>query len=210
MDATYHYDYTDLQLLVAEPTSTAGISVAFYGNAPSAEIDGAEIEGSLAISDMTSIDFSAAYTDARYTEYSPFPGFSFAGASLDRAPEWVLGGTLNHDIALGGSNRLRFSVGTRWSDDYVMSAFGAGYQVRQESYFKSDASITFAMPSESLIMQAFVRNIEDYVEANYALSGPGYFPFPTGPTTGEYTFLDGGVVSFGTPRTFGLRLSKSF
>lgn len=211
--AAYHYDYRDLQLLIAAPVG-GGVSVAFYGNAPKAKVDGVELEGSAQITDTTKFDFDATFTNARYTDYSPFPGFKFDGKALDRAPRFALGGTLSQDVPLGGNQRLRFSIGTRWSDEYFLSAFGVGFQVRQKPFTKSDASITFADTGKKLVIQAFVRNIEDYVEANFYLQGAGYVPGPaptaTNPFGGAYSYLDTGQVGLGAPRTFGLRASVAF
>jgi iron complex outermembrane receptor protein len=209
--SAYHYDYKNLQLLIAAPVG-GGVSVAFYGNAPKAKVDGVELEGSAQITDTTLLDFSLTHTNARYIDYSPFAGFNFRGAALDRAPKFVLGANLSQDVPLGGSQRLRFSVGTRWSDEYFLSSFGLGFQVRQSSFFKSDASITFSDTNSKLVIQAFVRNIEDNVEKNFYLQGAGYIPSPdpTRSLGGVYNYLDTGVVGFGAPRTFGLRVSKGF
>ncbi len=208
----YHYDYSDLQLLVSEPTPIPGVSVVGYSNAPAVDVDGVELETTTYISDLTTLVLNGAYNNARYVDYSPFPGFNFAGAKLDRAPKWTASASLTQDIPLGGAQRIRLQVGTRWSDDYVLTSFGQGFQVRQSSFFKSDASIGFGDVDRGIIVQAFVRNIEDTVEINSFQAGPGYIPFPNPqvPGTGAYTYLATGQIGFGAPRTYGVRLSFMF
>lgn len=209
--AAFHYDYENLQLLSSFPTVPGQAGVALYVNARAATVEGVELEGSAHIFSNTDVDFTLSYLDAKYDEYFPrvdlgAAGPDFAGLPLDRSPEWTASAYVSQTFPLSGGTAFRVTAGTRWSDDYYLSNYILGYQVKQSSYFKSDVTVTYANPLDRWYIQAFVKNIEDNVEANFYRSGFGYLSLdPNAPPA-----LLTGYVGIGAPRTFGVRASIGF
>ncbi len=203
--AGFHYDYKNLQLLTTVGANAAAGIVALYVNAPSAKINGVELESTVYVADNTRLNFDGAYTKGTFGNYTPSPGVNFKGNSLDHIPNWAFGASVTQRFPLGNGGDISASLGTRWTDDYVLSAYSVGYQVTQPSFFKSDASLTYNAPDDRWYIQGFVKNIEDNVEANFLLGGFGFLPppFPAGS-------FGPGSIGIGSPRTFGVRAGAKF
>ena len=85
-------------------------------------------------------------------------------------------------------------------------------QFRQNSFTRSDASVTYATAGDRLTVQLFVENIENKLQKT---SGPNGYVGSYGGTNGNFVptaepFAN--AVSFGvnTPRFYGIRAGVKF
>lgn len=191
----FKYRYENLQ--ISQLSDICGGPCQITTNAAEAEINGFELEGAAAITNRGRLAFSATWLDARYEDWPLLPGFNFAGAALDRSPEWTLSGSYTHTQPLPNGADLVFDLRTRYSDQYALLSSALRAQFWQPAYSKSDASVTYKS-NKFWQVQAYVRNIENAVE----LTGAG--------VTAGFPGVNNGAAAPGEPRTWGLRLTAQF
>jgi iron complex outermembrane recepter protein len=204
--AAFFYDYTNqqAQVFVLQPNGATALTTF---NAGASEVRGAEVTGTWLITDNDTLRFSAAYTDAEFTEFTaaqpviPLGAVTAVQANLagnkpPQAPEWTL--TAGYDRVWNiGEGSLVASFSTRYLTDYYLSVFNLpGDKV--ESFMQSDASLTYTAPNDAWDVSAFVRNIED----NDTL------------TTAQFLIGGNGVpiylFGWAPPRTYGVRVGARF
>jgi iron complex outermembrane receptor protein len=138
--------------------------------------------------------------------------FQYGGQPLDRSPEFTATGIIAHSFELGGGAKLRLRGLIKYSSSYLLSDLSNVAQFRQNSYTRSDASITYVSVGDRFTVQAFVENIENKLQKT---SGPNGYAGGYGGTGGNFVptaELVPNAISFGvnTPRFFGLRLGVNF
>lgn len=138
--------------------------------------------------------------------------FQYAGQRLDRSPEFTATGVVSHSFELGGGSRLRLRGLIKYSSSYLISDLSNVVQFKQDSYTRSDASLTYATAGDRFTIQAFVENIENKLQKT---SGPNNYAGGYGGTNGNFvptTETIPNSISFGvnTPRFFGVRLGAKF
>jgi len=138
--------------------------------------------------------------------------FQYAGQRLDRSPEFTATGVVSHSFELGGGSRLKLRGLIKYSSSYLISDLSNVVQFKQNSYTRSDASLTYATAADRFTIQVFVENIENKLQKT---SGPNSYAGGYGGTNGNFvptTETIPNSISFGvnTPRFFGVRLGAKF
>ena len=122
--------------------------------------------------------------------------FNFAYIPVDKrvqnTPDWSGALGASYDIELGSAGVLTPRVNTLWTGRYLLSPQAPN--IEQDSYFKTDASITWISDNGALTAQVFVHNIEN--EA----------------TIGRITVGANGQIqgTYDDPRTYGVKVGYRF
>ena len=211
----FYYDYKDLQVSVLLDTAIGGQIF----NAGKAKIWGLEASADIALDDRTNFHASANYLNAEYkkllAQFNVFdttgaingvgdldprtPGVqqpNFAGNRPPFSPEWVITAALDHTFPLGDMGGLTARVSTTFKSSYFTDFYN--YRDGEQSALsQSDASLEYQPENKKFTLTAFVKNIE------------GTRPLTYG------SFVSAGPDDifnwqFGTPRTYGVRLSVDF
>jgi iron complex outermembrane receptor protein len=75
----FNYDYRDLQLTSIGIDPSTGAAASNTLNAAKAAVSGVELEGKYLINTSNSVNFAAAFLDAKFKEYHPRPTVSWSG-----------------------------------------------------------------------------------------------------------------------------------
>lgn len=224
MASGYYYDYSKDQIngLTLFPTSAGVVGVLFTQLAP-VEIYGVEGDIHYQLGRSTTLNASLAYEHSRIVALKTgFLGYltgtfaDFSGYPLPNTPSFVANLSATHAIDLRGGAQLRLRGAMKISSGYDLTDFANAVRYRQDSFTRSDASLTWAAPGDRYTVQLFVENIENKVQRT---SGPGgyngtYGGFTGGMATPEAdgTAFPTNSVTFGvsTPRFYGVRLGVKF
>lgn len=189
----FYYEYKDLQVARYEAPNYV------YDNAAEASIQGADFDATWHATPNLTVMTGVSYLDA---EYDDFPGatafqwrdgagndtidFDASGFTLIRAPDWT--GFVNLDYRVQtGFGEIGLFGSAYYNDGYNLELTGA---VAQDSYTMFDGELSLvpaAAPNLRLVLWG--RNLSDEDVLQSLLATP---------------FGDG--VSYGAPRTYGLRL----
>lgn len=205
----FYYDYKDLQNDVLLDSALGAQTF----NSGKATIWGIEAEAVINLSPNDRFSGSFNYLSAKYDEFiasyavlnpaNPnqtgllaIDNPNLAGNRLAQTPKFVIGLDYQHVFELGSAGRLTANASTRFKSAYFMTFFNFN-DSRQAAYTQSDFSLEWRPESDKFGVQAFVRNLENIrplTYAGYTAAGPDdIFNF-----------------QFGTPRTYGVRLSVDF
>lgn len=194
-------------------------------NAGTARAYGAELEFGYDFRNGFKIDGNIAYLNAKFEDFltsfprqystatglTVLPGANGAPDQLDLSGNDI---PLSPDItvSLGAQYDLDIGVGYItpavrffWSDSYFTNEFNYDGAVdgraggRQESYTKTDATLTFRTEDDRFMLQGYIRNIENEAVLNRSVIGSG-------------SNAEGGSVfqNFGQPRTYGIKAGFKF
>lgn len=194
--AVFYYDYEDLQAFQIEGQSSV------ITNATSAEVSGIELELVSVISESLTIDTAINYLDATYKEFitedALFPGISrdLAGNTLPRAPKLSLNIGLQYSKDMGESGSLRGRLNYSWTDDQYFRQFNLDRD-REESYSRTDLTLSWASADDIWDVDAFVKNIEDDDTISNIIVAAGVLGSQP-------------LASFNPPRTIGLGVQYNF
>ena len=214
----FYYDYTGLQVSVLLDTAVGGQTF----NAGAATIWGLEADGMFDFEQGTVIDFSVNYLDATYddlrAQFNVFtvpgtgpdingvgdldpvtPGVqqpNFAGNTAPFSPKWVITAGIQHTFDMGGSGDLTLAANTTFKSRYFTDFYNYN-DGSQGAYTQTDLSVDWVDASETFGIQLFVRNLENTRALTYG------------------SFISAGPDDifnwqFGTPRTYGVRLSVDY
>lgn len=192
----FHYDYDNLQLSQLRDIGGGALGNVTT-NASSAKVDGVELEGVLVPNIRNRFDFSIAMLNARYADFTPIPGVSFAGKPLDRSPAVVLSAGYVYTLPFANGGNMQFGLRSRYSDKYYMYSGTLRAFFNQPSFVKTDATVTYNAPDEAWYIQAFGKNLEDKVTV-------------TGAGVATLAGLNNGGAQFADPRVFGVRAGVKF
>jgi iron complex outermembrane receptor protein len=214
----FYYNYKDLQVSVLLDTRVGGQTF----NAGKATIWGLEASGDFKVGPNTTFRASFNYLSAKYDElFAQFnvytvPGTgadvngvgdldpsvagvqqpNFAGNRPPFSPEVVATVGFDQVMPLGDAGSLTFSANSTMKSSYFTDFYN--YQDgRQSGFHQTDISVTFKSGNEKFSVQAFAKNLEDVRPLTYG------------------SFVSAGPDDifnwqFGTPRTYGVRLSIDY
>ncbi len=199
--ASFYYDYTKQQVSNYAFLAT-GQPVQLTQNAGASRIYGAEADLTYKLSAIGTLDLSASYLHARYTDFLSIASPSdpkasgnvqLAGNRPPQAPTWSFGLGLEHGWELpGGTLTARIQSKAQSASYFSFYNFA---DTRQKAYAMSDAFLTYQPDADPWKISAYVRNFTDEAvfkdaeESQYA-GAYGYEFFP--------------------PRTYGVRLEYSW
>lgn len=219
----FYYDYKDLQVSVLLDTALGGQTF----NAGKAKIWGLEASTEIELTDNTHFNASVNYLNAEYKDLrAQFNVFcidqntadsigcvngigdldpatagiqqpNFAGNRPGFSPEFILTAGLDHKFDMGDSGSVTAAINTTIKSSYFTDFYNYT-DGKQKGYSQTDMSLTYKPASEKFSVQAFVKNIENTRPLTY-----GSF-VSAGPTDDVFNW------QFGTPRTYGIRLSMDF
>lgn len=222
--SAYYYDYSKDQIngLTLFPSANGVIGVLFTQLAP-VEIYGVEGEFHYQVGPATTLNAALAYQHSRIVNLKTgFLGYltgvfaDFSGYALPNAPSFVGNFSATHAIDLAGGAQLRLRAATKISSSYYLTDYANAVRYKQNSYTRSDASITYAAADDRYTVQLFVENIENKLQKT---SGPGGYNGTYGGFTGGMATPEADGSSFpsqsvyfgvSTPRYYGVRLGVKF
>jgi iron complex outermembrane receptor protein len=213
--SAFDYDYKDLQLtsLVSIPGGAAiGVTV----NAASAKVRGLEVEFNARPTPEFKVFGNASFLKASFESYpnalERMTGTlaNVTGNTLPRAPDFSANVGASYDYKIGnGLLTSRFE--TRYSTKYFLTEFNDARNAggvsglnayaelaTQPSFTRSRASLRYTPNHAGWYGEVFVDNIEnertlDGIIVSESTNGPG-----------------GTIASYGTPKTFGIKVGMNF
>ncbi|MEH6519382.1 MAG: TonB-dependent receptor [Halioglobus sp.] len=195
--AAFLYDYEDLQVFQIE-----GVQASIT-NAAEAEVYGLEVELLALISEEFEIDGSISYLSAEYEEFftedpvEPGKGLQdLSGNSLPRAPEFSLNVGLQYTWTFNNSSSLRARANVSWVDEQYFRAFNLDRD-KEDSFTRTDVTMTWTSGDQNWQVDAFVKNIEDEDTVNNIVVSAG-------------TLGSTALASFSPPRTYGASVTRHF
>lgn len=185
--SAYHFDYSDLQVLVSFAGSV------LTRNAATARGNG--VEASLTAKPLAGLTLSggAAWQDTRYGQFVPSPTETFSGNRLVRSPEWSASFVADADLPLGGAVRGLARADVSYRSSQFFRPSNTAFE-RQDGYVLVNASAGLGV-GEHVTARLFVQNIFDVrylVDA--ATTVPGFLAY----------------TQRGEPRSYGLQMGVRF
>ena len=208
--AAYRFNYTGLQLSVFNPQTFSF----FIRNAGNARIQGFEVAGEFAATQMLRLNASFTYNDARFTDFpngqcytnqptasAPTKGACFnqtqplTGATLPRAPRYTFTAGGSYDRAI--NDRLMFGIngGVNYSAKYFTQDDHNPLTV-QKAFTRADAGLRIYTPDDKYELAVIGRNLTNKYYIEYSTSKA------FGKTTGDFQAA--------TPRTREVRLQFTY
>jgi iron complex outermembrane recepter protein len=205
--SVFYDDYTDQQVSSFTKLAT-GEPVALTLNAGASTIYGVEADIVDKIGALGTLDVSADYLHARYTNFlgSPDPSDPVAPANLlpsgnvqlagntpPQAPTWSLGMGFEHTWTIPGGE-LTGRILSKYQSSYNFSFYNFP-DTRQQAYTMSDLYLTYEPSAGHWRLTAFVRNLENAVVFRDAE---------------ESQYAAAYAYQFQPPRLFGARLAYNW
>ncbi|WP_415288592.1 TonB-dependent receptor [Brevundimonas sp. S1H14] len=198
--AIFYNDYQDQQVTTQVP-AVGGIA-SFVDNVGSSKFYGAEIEGSLILTDSLTANFAVGYLDSKFEEFLRYnlTTQKYEDISdlvvLQNAPKWTgyFGLTWRGDVA-GGSLAVTPSVSYR--DSYSQFEF-PNPVLDQDAFALVDLSVVWTDPSNKWTVGLYGKNLtdEEYRVGAYNFEGAAY--------------NDSLIGYYGPPRTVTASLQYKF
>ncbi|HYD88569.1 MAG TPA: TonB-dependent receptor [Vitreimonas sp.] len=183
--AVFQSEYTDMQITRQEPTTLGGIA-SFVDNAASAEINGAELEGRVFLTDNFTANFAVGYIEGEFNEYmsntvvanpAPPPAtivvpIDLSGsAALQNTPDLTASLSFTYTAALAGGE-LAITPSASYRGDSQMFEF-ATPALDQDAYALYNASVTWTSESDRIRLGLHGHNLadEEYRVGGYNFPG---------------------------------------
>lgn len=189
----FYYDYTKAQ--VSSRINFSGTTV-IYTRAVPVTICGVETEAKFKPTPNDSIDLAATFMKSEYKHFLAgiLQNVDWSGYRLDKTPKVALTGAYSHvwELASGGSITGR--VASKYSSGYLTSDFVNAKQFKQESFTRTDASLTYADGDGRFTLSGFVKNLENDLQM---INSPGSY---------SATVVNAASVAISEPRMYGVRI----
>lgn len=218
----YSYKYTDLQVdffnsqifafqtYNAGAATTKGVEVDFEF-APRA-LDGFTIQGALNYNKARYKDFLAPCFSGQtiaegctLTGASGAPFQDLSGKPAANAPEWTGSLGVRYESAIGSGLKFGLSADARYSDSYIVSAFGNPYS-RIGSYVQLDAGVRFGSEDDHWEIALIGKNLTNRFYVSGVADGPS-----TGSGTGTAAGVHADELGFAAlPRTVQIQFIGRF
>jgi len=186
--SAFYLDYSDLQVVQFRTVNNFGVFET--SNAGSAKVHGLEYEFEASVTQHISVAGSYAYLKATYDEFTDRENRDFSGNRLRQAPEHSANLLLSYQRRVF-SGDVRFLLDYRYQDKSFREPDNNVTEL--PAFDLLDASIIFTTSDEQWQAKLWSKNLldEQYVSHLYILGGNDY-------------------ALFGTPRTYGVTLSRHF
>ncbi|WP_268904965.1 TonB-dependent receptor [Dasania phycosphaerae] len=191
--ALFQMDYTDMQLTV----QTAQPAPVFFSsdvvNAGTAEINGAELEAILQVTQALSTSLALGYMDADLVEVISAGVDVSDSWEMVNAPDWTGQLGLNYEMDLGNAGSLTLTTALSYREASRNFNNVTCSCDQEKSYTLWDATATWYSEDEHWTASLNVKNIED-----------------TSYKTGGYNLGSGELAFYGPPRTVTASVSYQF
>lgn len=194
----FHYDYSDLQVLIFKQITTAAAVNAIIDNAATADVNGLELEMALTPTSSWRFDAGFSYLDATYAKYNAARTVStqpldLSGNHLNSSPQFTvdLTGRFYQNVP-GGT--LAYRLNFYWQDREYYTAFN-DKATSQPEYELVNASLSYTTNDESIEFILYGNNLtnRDYIN-----------------TTVDFSTLVGVAGKVESPRHFGIKAIYRF
>jgi iron complex outermembrane recepter protein len=182
----FYSDYQDVQITRQEPTVTGTIA-SFVDNAGAATIKGAELEGTVFLTDNFNAVFAAGYVETGFDEYlsntvvanpAPPPATIVvpvdlsAIADIQNTPEWTGSLAFNYTIDLGDSGAIMITPSASYRGAARLFEL-ATPGLDPDAYTLYNASITWTSLNDRFRLGLHGRNLSDeqYRVGGYVFPG---------------------------------------
>ncbi|MBL8550548.1 MAG: TonB-dependent receptor [Hyphomonadaceae bacterium] len=182
----FYSDYKDVQITRQEPTVT-GVVASFVDNAASATIKGAELEGTVYLTDNFNSVFTVGYVDTKFDEYlsnsvvtnpTPPPATIVvpvdlsALADIQNTPEWTASLAFNYTIDLGENGTFVFTPQASYRGAARLFEL-ATPALDPDAYTLYNASLTWTSANDRFRIGLHGLNLsdEEYVVGGYNFPG---------------------------------------
>lgn len=197
--SVFHNGFSNLQINVYTPR------VSYFGSAGKARSNGAELTVRATPIPGLHVDATLAYLDAKYTYYvsgNNFYGLSggadpvslnLAGKRIPQSPKWKNTLAVSYDIDLGSAGTLSPQGIWLHSSDYYTTDYNTVLD-HQKAYDKFDASLRWTEARKRYFIEAYGANLSNEAVLYSAVIGR----------------RERVQVSYGAPRTYGVRIGAAF
>jgi iron complex outermembrane receptor protein len=195
--SAYYYDYPKAQIGSTIVVNGSNVSLT---NLLASTIYGLESELHYKVNEANMLDATLALAKSRYGVFKLGPGQAVDWTGNDRDKTPAISGSLAYAhrwfVADGAYYEARLS--SRYSGSYLVSDFNNGVHYTQKSFTRSDFTVSYSNASGKFDLQAYVRNVEDKLQA---VGAPGNV---------SATVVESANVGVSEPRTVGLRAGVKF
>ena len=195
--AAFYYDYSSDQI---SSLIFVGPSPVLATRSAATKIYGWENEITWKVSPVDQFDGSLALEKSEYTKFltGGQANIDFDGKSLDKTPAAVLTLGFSHTFELSNGSSLLLRAATKYSSSYKLTDFVDAVQYTQGGYTRSDLTGTWTSANGKLIVQAYVHNLEDKLQAES-------YTVPT-----VLSVVNGATAAVTEPRLYGIRLGVKY
>lgn len=212
--AGYYYKYKGLQVGVSQ-TSDTDVPVLRTLNAGSARTYGVDFDASYRPPAIPDLGFNLAvnWNKAKYLSLDNVPcyggqtialgcnqsldpstglytGYSGAGETLERAPEWQINGGIDYEIPVGSSLKIALGTSAQYSSRY-RTIVGPRDDYFQDSYAKLNGYVTLKDADDAWQLSLIGNNITDVLRAGYCANSNGQDTV----VFGRFTQVTGGTTN---------------
>ncbi|GAM96793.1 tonB-dependent receptor [alpha proteobacterium U9-1i] len=183
--AVFDAQYTDQQVTKQETTLAGGIA-SFVDNAGQSAITGAELEGTVFITEGLSAVFAVGYMDARFEEFvstavNPAPPPSTIAidianiADIQNAPDWSGSFALNYTMDFGDHGSLTVTPSVSFRSSYQMFELATPL-LDEDGYSLLNLSANWTSESERYRFAVHGQNLgdEQYKVGGYNFPGAAF------------------------------------
>lgn len=194
--AAFYTDYKDVQ--AAGTQIIDGQSVSVLSSIGDADLAGVEAELTAAPADGLFITFGFGYMDA---EYITDPDATFNGTLLNGnrpvvTPKYNINGSIRYEYPLANASSLHAMLTYRWADDIFFGPDNLPTEA-QSSYGLLNLFAGWTSPSGDFSVDCFVKNATDEWYFTHGIDGNYFLP-------------GAATMTWGMPRTWGVKLTKHF
>lgn len=197
----FYYDYSGYQARVniPDPTDTVTGASQQIINAAALQTYGGEAELTVQPTPRDRFYASVAYLHSR--GHFVYTGGTYTAPQLididdvtpPNSPAWSGLVSYSHRFDIADGSSISPRVDMRYSSGYDTSIDVSAFDY-QPGFTRTDASITYALPNDSISIRVFIRNIENKVQKTFTLAPP--VPFA--------------ALQLSDPQTYGVALSARF